>query len=397
MKFENMSDLPRSMQRLLVQQIPFALRKENERFLISRVGEVSFDECGKSIHVFAQELRKELEIIHLPNLEKKHRDFMQEVADFLEVFAPVYRKKGGSAEIGEQLSDLSRAIGWGAKVDPAKLDEESRKFLEVNQFHKKTLPLQLMLKQKWDEGFVVPCEIESGIYHHVPFKKLDKVEIEDKRGKKQGWNFKLGDNTLFQTDFNFKLTERYTILHDGITQHHPIKSFTLHRAYKRDPATNNHKNQIAYLVRGKSVDLELRREDGSVYSIGMDRKYIASPSLYFLDPVDAFFVHVIDKEKFKSVRSSIEKEKFYPGLVEKHKNVFFVVDDLLKLDLAPKKPLVTRNRALAYLTLPYLALRYIYLRRKHQLPPLKDMLKAPHSPVILDEAKLIKQIRERGA
>ena len=149
----------------------------------------------------------------------------------------MFTKKKKKVQI-ELLKTYSVSIKLGGKIPTAKvgeIDKNIRKLLKNNNFESVALFLRLQLGYAWDEGLLIPVEIESNLYYNVPAKRMKKIEIRDNRERIIGYRFYYRKHFLFQTDADLVFTSNFTLLADGITRYHPAKAVPILRTLRRVP------------------------------------------------------------------------------------------------------------------------------------------------------------------
>lgn len=396
MKFNKMHDLPKSLHKLVEKNVYFRLDKEGDVYVIKPLEDHEAKEAVDSLLQFANELHDQLEIQDLVHTDQKSLDTIINFRDVLREFGLKNQKRQEIAEQLEKLRKVEFAISLGGKIPVEDLKEDQRQFLLANQFHEKVLPMRIPLKYKWDEGIMLPFEIEATLYHHVPWEKLTREKLFDKKQREIGYRFLLKENQLFATHWDYTLTKRYTLLCEGITQYHYRKSNTVYPTFKVNPHKTKQKNELIFEIREKEITVLLKRDDGVQFSLGMEKNRIVSPVKDFYQPPRRSIKVGCRRQDIDKIKKLIEVEKFWVRKDIRHKNLFFILEEVLDIKPIPRKALISSNHFLSYLTLPLALLEYRFAKSNDSLPGIRDFIKAPYGKYCVDYKALKKQLLEEA-
>ncbi len=402
MDFHKNTEMPKSFLRMLDLNVYFEIYPISGGYSFHPLGNDEFDKYVRSVLNFSRAFHEQLEIQDLLHASSQELKVVLGFHQFLKKFIQIYGKKKNTlehAEVIERIKKHELAIALGGKIPINEIDEEELRFLLVNDFHKRSLPFRMQLRCSWDEGILIPCEIDPMLYHNIPMKKMEKTEVFAKNNKLIGYKFFFGDYFLFQTDAHLKLIDKFTLLCDGISRYHREKSFVLYRTFKSDPSQYEKKNQVEILFHGKklkSLSVILKREDGSVYSIGSRKGKIISPSLNFTEPATKVVMIKCTKNQINLIKKKIEDERFFPARKAPQENLFVILADVLQEDFVAKKPIAFSNKWLAYLTLPIGIVYYCVQKKNCKLETLLEFLKKPYGQYCIDEQSIRKQLIERS-
>ena len=396
MKILPLKDLSESLSKILNLGVHFEVAQLNDGYTFHTIPDKDYPKQLESVLAFAKEFHKEVGIKDFLRLPVAEIIAIISVDQFLKLFIDkheqIYSKKDEDKRF-DLLKKYSFSISLGGKIPVEKIDdleEEAIFFLKANKFDEQALFLRLQVKHTWEKGLMIPIEIEPLLFHDIPFKSLKKVDIRNNRDKITGFRFYHKKKYLFKTDVKYKLHENYTVISEGVAQYHKVKAHPLYRTLRRMPKGKEKKNFIEVQLIGgreKKVTLILKREDGSIFSLGVHRSRIYCPDPLFFKPRDSKTTNSVEipcsKEQFRQVKKEIEDLRFRLRAERSEVDLLSVVEGVLDVHLTPLRPLVTKNFLLSYLTLPIAIKRFYSLRRRTNLPTLRSIVSKPYRKVYL--------------
>ncbi len=318
-----------------------------------------------------------------------HLDFREIPADYfikirslvhlLDTFIQTKKKKYGGAgiEIFHEAELKMLAIKLGGRVDYRlieSMDKEFYHFLIINQLDEKLFALGIQLR----DLFSFPFEIDANEFKVVSWKELKKVPLEDESGRLYGFRFFYEDRLVMETGVNLLLTEDFTLTYKGLMYYHPSKALHIAALDKRE-VKRNQKNsiEIISLTKKGKFFLIMKKEDGSLYCIGVKKGKIVAPTdLYFQTYFCKYELHVT-KHEFMKIFEYLEKLKYYKSDVSEFFLLEMIQEKLMLKDL-PQKKITTGKKILSYLFMPIGLFKFLTDRQSYALYSLSDVVFRPY-------------------
>ena len=140
------------------------------------------------------------------------------------------------------------------------------------------------------------------------------------------------------------------------------------------------------------LSVVLKKEDGSLYSIGIEKSRIVSPEKKFLLPRNnetyAIFDIPCSTEEFKKFKKMIDDARCYQSISRSPVDLCIMLEKSLGKSLTPMKPVVTRHMFLSYLAIPLVITRLIIHKRNSTMSRITEILTQPNKPCLLDYKQL---------
>lgn len=325
----------------------FSIDREGEEFSLKQLKFEEFFSCLQSVAQFSEWVLEEIAIQDFHHLRLKEMESIIEIVRFLKFFVQKVqgRVRGKEAEkFIKLIKECTFALSLGGKISLGmlqKIDPVMRTFLEINEFPEKCLFLRLQLQSTWDQGILLPVEVENGLYQSIPIDDIQRAPWKKNRSK--GFQFYYGDLLLFESDNHLRLLSHYTLLSEGITHYHPTKSPILRRTLINPPEDGLRPNRITFQFTGwwqNHLSLLLKCEDGSLYSIGIQGERIASPDEVFFqtlreNPKENFEIE-ISARKMRAVLHKLEKARANLSATYTQYDLCEMIAEALNIPCAPK-------------------------------------------------------------
>ncbi len=408
MYLEDLQDFSSSILKLLELNTYFEITKSEDGYNFRPLSKEEFGRHIDSIHNFAKAFVEDVAIHDITVMSNKEITPLMEISEFFQKFLKKNKKISSKDPWKKQMEEISNyalSLALGAKISPTqlqKIDPEARKFILNNEYEKKSLIFRQPLRYSWDEGILFSVEVQPKLFHQVPFKRMKREEITSDKGVIIGYRFYLETYFLFQTDKKLKLMENFSLLTDGIAQYHPTKSFTLYRTLKFVPEDVGRLNwiEIQLSERNSQISLVVSREDGSIFSIGICNDQFSCP-----DP--GYFSTAREKKSYKFkiqctleqvqlLKKKIEDARFFHSQKRTSLTLMETVSGIVNKPLAPKKPLISKKRWIAFLLLPVGVFR-CFLNKQCSLPNFRELIRCPHDQYYLDTQVLQEMLKKEVA
>ncbi len=265
-----------------------------------------FEKDLERVHDFSNYLFEQGKGLNFRDLSEKEFYKIRVIVDQLEQLIEDCKKRYGK-EVLEEVEHKLLSFRLGGRVDFAvfkKIDPEFYNFMKVNKFGKKCFVLGIQIS----ENLGIPFEIEKDVILELMWRDLQKQET------KEGIRFFYKDQFLMETDKKFLLKETFVFLYRGITFYHPKKALHLAPIEKRNPLQWGRKNLLEIM---NPLVLRLRKEDGTIYCIGVDQGKISAPSDACFEVYQGHYQKEVTKEELEEALKAFHHHKFYNKKVPK--------------------------------------------------------------------------------
>lgn len=364
---------------------PFTIVKEDEGLSWEPAYSVASKKDLQSVQIFSQYLFEEVGVFDFRTLPEEYFYKIRCLVDLLDRFIQDRKAKYGEVEkeIFEEAEDRLLALRLGGKVDYRvfrTIDQDLYNFIKINKLDKKCFALAIQLPKT----LAIPFEGKE-----VLWNDLQRQSLTDLGGREYGYRFFYKDQFLMETDTNLLLRETFSVLYQGITFHHPSKALHITPLDKRDPLQWGKKNllEIHTSTSKESFFLTLRKSDGFIYSIGVDKGKIAAPAKEYFEVSREECRREITSESAAMILKVFQNDKYYKKKMTQ-KKLLEVLEMHLGLDPIPELAIVTKHKILSYVTLPYAILKFVWKKNQYAPYGWRELCITPYKVSKIDKTSL---------
>ena len=375
---------------------PFTILQEKKGLTWEPAYSVESNKDLESIQIFSDYLMVNVGVLDFRALPEEYFYKIRALVDLLDRFIKDRKKKhsGLGGELFEEAEHKILALRLGGRIhykEIRNIDKEMYNFIKINGLDRKFFALGIQLHSI----LALPFEIEANRYQEILWNELQRLNLTDSSGRLYGYRFFYNEQLLMETNTDFLLTEEFSVLYRGITFYHPRKALHIAPLDKRSSIEWKQKNLLEVITLNKrgALFLLLRKEDGNIYCIGVNRGKLSAPVDSYFDTYRCRYKMGITKEEFNSIFDIFEREKYYKKSLNE-KGLLSVIQNTLNLQPLPEKMLVSKYRFLAYFMLPYGIIKFFCRRKKYPCYGWKDVFIRPYIVSSMNRKKITRWLEE---
>jgi hypothetical protein len=312
--------------------LPFTILQDKNGLTWEPAYKAGVEKDFESIQIFADYLLEHVGPLDYKALPEEHFYKIRVLVELLEKVVEDRKKKAPSGVYKETRQKIL-ALRLGGKIQYQEIKDINRElyaFIKVNQLEVKFFALGIQL----NKNLAIPFEEDQVVL----WTDMTKVLLTDRSGRDYGYRFFYEDRVMMETDLKFLLTEEFSVVGDGIAFYHPLRSVPMKPILVRNPDEWGRKNRVEIILqkRKSTFYFLLRREDGAIYAIGLDKGKIAEPVFSYFLTYKCKYLIEITAEEFENVFIRLENDRYYKiGFTEK--KLLEILQENLGLEPIPKK------------------------------------------------------------